>query len=150
MFRRSRENKARLEHKLYLVSTQLKSLETIVSSDFSTQSVKCALSAHNLQAREAPEPIFDLSECALQNVPQGIYSLCRVFLKEVLRLDDNRLTSLSGGGQLKDLLLLKVLDLHSNAFVYLPDDIQLLKNLKVHLQPRPRPILTAFCCRSCI
>jgi E3 ubiquitin-protein ligase LRSAM1 len=99
MFRRSRENKARLEHKLYL-------------------------------AREAPEPIFDLSECALQNVPQGIYSLCRVFLKEVLRLDDNRLTSLSGGGQLKDLLLLKVLDLHSNAFVYLPDDIQLLKNLK--------------------
>jgi E3 ubiquitin-protein ligase LRSAM1 len=119
MFRRSRENKARLEHKLYL-------------------------------AREAPEPIFDLSECALQNVPQGIYSLCRVFLKEVLRLDDNRLTSLSGGGQLKDLLLLKVLDLHSNAFVYLPDDIQLLKNLKVHLQPRPRPILTAFCCRSCI
>jgi E3 ubiquitin-protein ligase LRSAM1 len=115
MFRRSRENKARLEHKLYLVSTQ---------------SVKRALSAHNLQAREAPEPIFDLSECALQNVPQGIYSLCRVFLKEVLRLDDNRLTSLSGGGQLKDLLLLKVLDLHSNAFVYLPDDIQLLKNLK--------------------
>ncbi|RZB40061.1 E3 ubiquitin-protein ligase LRSAM1-like, partial [Asbolus verrucosus] len=99
MFRRNKENKAKLEHKLYL-------------------------------AREAPEPIFDLSECDLRNVPQGIYSLCRVFLKEVLRLDRNCLSSLSGGGQLKDLLQLKVLDLHDNAFVYLPDDIQLLKNLR--------------------
>ncbi|XP_063910580.1 E3 ubiquitin-protein ligase LRSAM1-like isoform X2 [Zophobas morio] len=100
MFRRNnKENKAKLEHKLYL-------------------------------AREAPEPVFDLSECGLRQVPQGIYSLCRVFLKEVLRLDGNYLSSLTGGGQLKDLLQLKILDLHNNAFVYLPDDIQLLKNLR--------------------
>lgn len=85
------------------------------------------------KAREAPEPVFDLSECGLRHVPHGIYSLCRVFLKEVLRLDRNCLTSLSGGGQLKDLMLLKVLDLHNNAFVQLPEDIQSLSNLKVKL-----------------
>lgn len=116
MFRKSKEDKTKLEHKLYLVCFYY----------LLSQNVQ-----QIFQAREAPEPIFDLSDCNLRHVPQGIYSLCRVFLKDVLRLDRNCLSSLSGGGQLKDLLQLKVLDLRDNNFNHLPDDIEMLKNLRV-------------------
>ncbi|KAK9877237.1 hypothetical protein WA026_016981 [Henosepilachna vigintioctopunctata] len=81
-------------------------------------------------AKETPEPIFDLSECDIKEVPQGIYSLCRVFLKETLRLNSNNLTSLSGGGSLIDLRLLKVLNISYNKFAILPDDIGVLVNLQ--------------------
>lgn len=40
----------------------------------------------NLQARENPEPVFDVSDCGLKTVPSGIYSLCKVFRKEALYL----------------------------------------------------------------
>lgn len=43
----------------------------------------------------------------------------------------NQLTSLSGGGNLADLGLLIVLDLHSNHLSSLPEDIKYLCNLKV-------------------
>ncbi|XP_015834275.2 E3 ubiquitin-protein ligase LRSAM1 isoform X2 [Tribolium castaneum] len=117
MFRKSKENKSKLEHKLYL-------------------------------AREAPEPIFDLSDCNLRHVPQGIYSLCRVFLKDVLRLERNCLSSLSGGGHLSDLLQLKVLDLHENAFQSLPDEIGLLRGLKeLYLNDNQlKKLPDAICC----
>ncbi|XP_017780178.1 PREDICTED: E3 ubiquitin-protein ligase LRSAM1-like isoform X1 [Nicrophorus vespilloides] len=94
-----KENKAKLEHKLYL-------------------------------ARENPEPVFDISDCSVNNVPSGIYSLCRVFLKEQLNMSFNNLTSLSGGGNLRDLHILQVLSLNNNAFTHLPEEIQLLTNLK--------------------
>ncbi|CAG9763432.1 unnamed protein product [Ceutorhynchus assimilis] len=81
-------------------------------------------------ARETPEPVFDLSDCDLINVPTGIYSLCKVFLKESLMLQNNQLTTLSGGGELKDLINLRVLDISSNDFHQLPDDVCLLKNLQ--------------------
>lgn len=73
--------------------------------------------------------MFDLTDCDLNVVPNGIYSLCRVFLKESLRLENNCLSSLSGGGNLKDLHLLKILNISHNLFHTLPDDIYLLKNL---------------------
>ena len=44
----------------------------------------CYLSA--FQAQESPEPVFDLSECALKNVPSGVYSRCKVSRKEGLLL----------------------------------------------------------------
>lgn len=81
-------------------------------------------------AKDTPEPIFDLSECDIQDVPNGIYSLCKVFLKKSLLLNSNCLSSLSGGGQLKDLSLITVLDISSNKFVSLPKDIIFLKNLQ--------------------
>ncbi|XP_043257125.1 E3 ubiquitin-protein ligase LRSAM1-like isoform X1 [Colletes gigas] len=81
-------------------------------------------------ARENPEPIFDVSECALKNVPSGIYSLCKVFRKKVLWMNNNKLTSLSGGGALNDLSLLVVLDIHGNEFTDLPSDIMCLVSLK--------------------
>lgn len=76
--------------------------------------------------------MFDLSDCGIHTVPSGIYSLCRVFLKDSLHLENNFLTSLSGGGSLKDLHLLRVLDLHNNAFSNLPDDVENLTNLTVN------------------
>ncbi|CAL7936087.1 unnamed protein product [Xylocopa violacea] len=81
-------------------------------------------------ARENPEPIFDVSECALKQVPSGIYSLCKVFRKKVLWMYSNKLTSLSGGGALSDLSLLVVLDIHGNEFSNLPSDIMCLVSLK--------------------
>ncbi|XP_017885179.1 E3 ubiquitin-protein ligase LRSAM1-like isoform X2 [Ceratina calcarata] len=81
-------------------------------------------------ARENPEPIFDVSECALKQVPSGIYSLCKVFRKKVLWMYDNKLTSLSGGGALNDLSLIVVLDIHGNEFTNLPSDIMCLVSLK--------------------
>ncbi|XP_056639062.1 E3 ubiquitin-protein ligase LRSAM1-like isoform X1 [Diorhabda sublineata] len=81
-------------------------------------------------ARENPELIFDISDCDIREVPSGIYSLCRVFLKESLNLEHNMLSSLSGGGSLKDLHLLKVLNLNHNVFTNLPDEIGLLSNLQ--------------------
>ncbi|XP_046608233.1 E3 ubiquitin-protein ligase LRSAM1-like isoform X1 [Neodiprion virginianus] len=81
-------------------------------------------------ARENPEPVFDISECALKNVPSGIYSLCKVFRKKVLWMQCNKLSSLSGGGALSDLSLLTVLDLHDNCFTFLPSDIAYLTSLK--------------------
>lgn len=81
-------------------------------------------------ARENPEPVFDVSECALKNVPSGIYSLCKVFRKESLLMYDNKLSSLSGGGALSDLSLLTVLDIHGNEFTTLPPDIMCLSSLK--------------------
>lgn len=91
-------------------------------------------------ARENPEPIFDLTDCCLRDVPTGIYSLCRVFLKESLRLEHNCLTSLSGGGQLKDLHLLKILNISYNSFSSIPEDIYLLKSLQVGIL-----LCTSFC-----
>jgi hypothetical protein len=46
-------------------------------------------------------------------------------------LQENQLTSLAGGGALQDLSMLQILDLHSNCFVYLPDEIKHLQNLRV-------------------
>ncbi|XP_012530931.1 E3 ubiquitin-protein ligase LRSAM1 isoform X2 [Monomorium pharaonis] len=86
-------------------------------------------------ARENPEPVFDVSECALKNVPSGIYSLCKVFRKKILLMYDNKLSSFSGGGALSDLSLLTVLDIHGNEFTTLPSDIKYLSSLKeLHLQ----------------
>lgn len=52
-----------------------------------------------------------------------------MFLKETLKLDHNCLNSLSGGGNLKDLCFLKVLDISYNEFSVIPDEINLLKSL---------------------
>ncbi|XP_071577413.1 E3 ubiquitin-protein ligase LRSAM1 isoform X2 [Temnothorax nylanderi] len=81
-------------------------------------------------ARENPEPVFDVSECALKNVPSGIYSLCKVFRKKILLMYDNKLSSLLGGGALSDLSLLTVLDIHGNEFNALASDIKYLSSLK--------------------
>lgn len=80
-------------------------------------------------AQESPDSTFDLSECALRDVPSGIFSKCRVFRKTTLVLRDNKLTSIHGGGLLKDLCDLVVLDLESNELAKLPDEFGFLHSL---------------------
>jgi len=91
---------------------------------------KARLEHKRYLAQESPEPVFDISECALKNVPSGIYSRCKVARKEALLLQDNELTSITGGGALSDLQDLHVLDLHKNCLEKLPEDIGQLKNLR--------------------
>lgn len=85
------------------------------------------------QARMSPSPDYDISECNLENVPSSTYILCEVFRKETLLMQCNKLKSLSGGGALKCLSLVTVLDLHSNELNNLPSDILHLVSLKVYL-----------------
>lgn len=82
-------------------------------------------------AQESPDNTFDLSECALGDVPSGVFSKCRVFRKTTLILRNNRLTSISGGGLLKDLCDITVLDLESNLLAKLPDEFGFLRSLIV-------------------
>ncbi|KAK3932095.1 E3 ubiquitin-protein ligase LRSAM1 [Frankliniella fusca] len=82
-------------------------------------------------ARENPEPCFDLSECALKDVPVGVFSLCKVFRKESLYLQDNQLSSLEGGGNMRDLAMLTTLDLRNNNFSILPDTFRFLANMRL-------------------
>ncbi|XP_072015688.1 E3 ubiquitin-protein ligase LRSAM1-like isoform X2 [Amphiura filiformis] len=82
-------------------------------------------------AKESPEPTYDLSQCELPEVPAGTYSLCKVLLKEVLILNDNYLSCLSGGGSVKDLMSIRVLDIHKNEITEIPEEICELCNLQV-------------------
>ena len=38
------------------------------------------------QATASPEPVYDISECGLKNVPSGVYSSCMIQRKEALLL----------------------------------------------------------------
>ncbi|XP_071507067.1 E3 ubiquitin-protein ligase LRSAM1-like [Diadema antillarum] len=82
-------------------------------------------------AQASPEPTYDLSKCELTEVPAGTFSQCKVFRKEVLIMNDNLLSSLNGGGQIKDLSLLRVIDLRNNRFTQLPDSLTDLGQLQV-------------------
>ncbi|XKL68710.1 hypothetical protein PGB90_006479 [Kerria lacca] len=84
-------------------------------------------------AKESPEPIFDLCDCDLKRVPSGIFALIKVLRKEILYLQENKLTTLKEGGNLYDLSMLKLLDLSSNNIEVLSPDIKYLKNLQVLL-----------------
>ena len=57
-------------------------------AEFETPTLKLpsSLSLSPFQAQESPEPVFDLSECALKHVPSGVYSRCKVSRKEGLLL----------------------------------------------------------------
>lgn len=81
-------------------------------------------------SKENPDPVFDLSDCNLEKVPIS-FAYLKVIRKEVLILGKNRLKSLASGGDLKELELLKVLDLSHNRFKAIPAEICYLKNIRV-------------------
>ncbi|XP_078489106.1 zinc finger protein isoform X2 [Ciona intestinalis] len=84
-----------------------------------------------VMAKENPDRIFDLSECELHEVPNLMFSQCRVLLTESLLLHSNLLKSLKHGGKMSCLTSLRVLDLHNNRIALLPKDIGVLSNLQV-------------------
>lgn len=67
----------------------------------------------------------------LKDIPSGIFVLCRVLRKERLKLNQNQLRSLNGGGLLSDLTNLRELDLSNNKLTRLPDELYKLENLRV-------------------
>uniref|UniRef100_A0A1L8DSD9 Putative e3 ubiquitin-protein ligase lrsam1 n=1 Tax=Nyssomyia neivai TaxID=330878 RepID=A0A1L8DSD9_9DIPT len=82
-------------------------------------------------ARETPESVFDITQCNLKEIPQGVFVLCKVLRKEQLLLSENKLTALiCSGSSLGDLSLLTTLDLRANKFRKLPDEIYKLENLR--------------------
>jgi hypothetical protein len=82
--------------------------------------------------KESPEPVCDFSECNLEKLPgNSLFSLIKVYRKEILILKANRLKSLATGGQLKELELIHVLDLSHNKFKMIPIEICVLVNLRV-------------------
>lgn len=86
-------------------------------------------------AKESPEPVFDLSKCNLQEVPSGIYSICKVYRKELLYLNNNNLSSLDHGGSLSDLYMIKCFNISFNKLSFLPNDIRYLVNVtELYLQ----------------
>ncbi|XP_060571912.1 E3 ubiquitin-protein ligase LRSAM1-like [Ruditapes philippinarum] len=83
-------------------------------------------------AKENPEPIFDLSNCEIEEIPSGVYALCKVLQKEVLLLHDNWLSSIhSACNNITDLSSIRVLDVHNNELRHIPDEIGELKCLQV-------------------
>lgn len=81
-------------------------------------------------AQESPEPVYDLTDCGLKNAPAGVFSRCKVLRKEALLLQENNLSSLSGGGSFSDLSEIQVLDLHKNCLEKLTEDISHLANVR--------------------
>eukprot|EP00091_Calanus_sinicus_P001037 TRINITY_DN10989_c0_g1_i1.p1 TRINITY_DN10989_c0_g1~~TRINITY_DN10989_c0_g1_i1.p1 ORF type:complete len:150 (-),score=23.06 TRINITY_DN10989_c0_g1_i1:99-548(-) len=81
-------------------------------------------------AQESPEPVYDLIDCGLKMTPAGVFSRCKVLRKEALLLQENNLSSLSGGGSFSDLSEIQVLDLHKNSLEKLPEDIGHLANVR--------------------
>lgn len=95
-----------------------------------TVDYKARLERKQCLAKETPEPIYDLADCNLKDVPSGVFIMCKVLRKEILSLVNNKLTSVSGGGALGDLHLLVTLNLSNNRFKKLPDEIYRLENLR--------------------
>lgn len=79
-------------------------------------------------AENTPEPVFDLANCKLTEVPAGVLAKCRVFRKTSLLLQNNSLTTLP---DLKDLTLLTTLNLSCNQLREIPESIGRLVNLAV-------------------
>uniref|UniRef100_A0A3Q3SPM1 Leucine rich repeat and sterile alpha motif containing 1 n=2 Tax=Mastacembelus armatus TaxID=205130 RepID=A0A3Q3SPM1_9TELE len=78
------------------------------------------------------DDILDISVCELSEVPSGAFSICKVLHKKVFILHHNELRSLLPKGcAIDSLATLKVLDLHENKLISLPEDIGKLTSLQI-------------------
>ncbi|XP_014774266.1 E3 ubiquitin-protein ligase LRSAM1 [Octopus bimaculoides] len=83
-------------------------------------------------AEDNPEPIFDISNSQISEIPSNVFSLCKVLNKEILLLHDNWLTSLKAGDcGMSDLVKIRVLDAHNNSIKHLPENIDQVRSLQV-------------------
>uniref|UniRef100_A0A0P4WJG3 RING-type domain-containing protein n=1 Tax=Scylla olivacea TaxID=85551 RepID=A0A0P4WJG3_SCYOL len=92
---------------------------------------KAKLGLKVVMAQQNPEPVYDLTDCAMVEMPPDTFVMCRLLQKTTLLLQNNLLTNLEKGGKLNELEALEVLDISHNKFHHLPDLINRLKRLKV-------------------
>lgn len=84
-----------------------------------------------VMAQQNPEPVYDLTDCAMVELPPDTFVMCKLLQKTTLLLQNNLLTMLEKGGKLSELEGLEVLDISHNKFHHLPDSVNRLKRLKV-------------------
>lgn len=84
-----------------------------------------------VMAQQNPEPVYDLTDCAMVELPPDTFVMCRLLQKTILLLQNNSLTSLEKGGKLHELEGLDILDLTNNKLAHLPESINKLKNLRI-------------------
>ncbi|KAG7154472.1 E3 ubiquitin-protein ligase LRSAM1-like, partial [Homarus americanus] len=101
------------------------------STTMSDKEKKGKLGLKVVMTQQNPEPVYDLTDCAMVELPPDTFVMCKLLQKTVLLLQDNSLTSLEKGGKLHELEALQVLDLSNNKFAHLPDSINKLKNLTI-------------------
>ena len=80
--------KARLQHKQYLVSNVCKN-NVSISKNNSYQLIVLIHFHFHFKAQESPEPLYDISDCGMKNVPSGVYIKVKMSLKEALLLQVN-------------------------------------------------------------
>ena len=81
--------KARLQHKQYLVSNICNNDITILKRYYPYQLVVFIHFYFYFKAQESPEPLYDISDCGMKNVPSGVYIKVKMSLKEALLLQVN-------------------------------------------------------------
>lgn len=84
-----------------------------------------------VMAQQNPEPVYDLSDCAMLELPPDTFVMCKLLQKTSLLLQTNSLTSLEKGGKLHEIEALDVLDVSSNKLAHLPEAMNKIKSLKV-------------------
>ncbi|XP_070501652.1 E3 ubiquitin-protein ligase LRSAM1-like [Chironomus tepperi] len=99
-------------------------MENLKTSDY-----KSRLENKLCLSKENPAPIFDISQCNIDKLPVS-FAFIKVLRKEILILSRNQLKSLASGGEIKELELIKVIDLSYNKFKIIPTELCYLKNLK--------------------
>lgn len=81
-------------------------------------------------AQQNPEPVYDLSDCGMVELPPDTFVMCRLLQKTSLILNINAISNLEKGGKLAELSAIQVLDLSENKFSSIPDSINRLTSLR--------------------
>jgi len=95
-----------------------------------TKEQKKALDIKLQIAEDKPDSYFDLSDCSISKIPEGIFPKIKVLQKQALLLQHNLLEDFKGGGVLSDLSQLIILDISHNKFTQLPKALGELKSLQ--------------------
>ncbi|XP_047475347.1 E3 ubiquitin-protein ligase LRSAM1-like [Penaeus chinensis] len=101
------------------------------SNSMSDKEKRAKLGLKVVMAQQNPEPVYDLSDCAMVELPPDTFVMCKLLQKTSLILNNNLMTTFEKGGKLHELEAIEYLDLSNNKLSHLPDDIHKLKKLKV-------------------
>ncbi|XP_064081682.1 E3 ubiquitin-protein ligase LRSAM1-like [Macrobrachium nipponense] len=101
------------------------------SATMTSKEIKAKLGMKVVMAQQNPEPVYDLTDCYIVELPPDTFVMCKLLQKTSLLLRNNNLSSLEKGGKLHELCSLELLDLSNNKLSHLPESISKLKKLKV-------------------